>query len=336
MEIGELLVNLGFKADIGTLRDFIHDLGDLNVSALIGGGAIGFMVDQVKNLMDTANQTASALNNFAALTGQSKQELQAWDKVAQESGLSAGLMASTVNTLQNDIQNLELTGEKGAAYGRLGLDPRQFKDDFTLLSAIADKLQGMPLPMQKFTLHQLGINEQFVMMIPHLGDIKNQITNSNDELQNMRDFQQTSIQLMVDFKTLLVSIASIIEKSFVGDMLRGLDIMVRFLNHWQLLVPLLTLGAFLTGEIAAASIIAGLANPVTAPFAIGALATGATLAGAGVLGALSRPDSDTNITQHNSISIDGADDPHKTAQVVGDYIEKMHGQAEYQSPQYNY
>ncbi len=175
------------------------------------------------------------------------------------------------------------------------------------------------------------------MMIPHLGDIKDQIGNSNEELDNMREFQQQSIKLMLDFKTLLVSIASIIEKSFVGDMLRGLDIMVKFLSHWQILVPLLAVAAYFIGQIAALSIIASLANPLTAPAAIGALAVGGTLLGASLLGALSKGnDTNSNMTQNNSINIDGSDNPQKTAKTVGDHLEKMFGQAEYQSPQYSY
>lgn len=337
MEIGELLVNLGFKADYGKLRDFIHDLGDLNVAALIGGGALGLMVDQVKHLLDSANQTASALNNFTALTGQSQQELQAWDKVAQESGISAGVLASTINTLQNNIQGLELTGEGAAAYGRLGIDPRQYKDYFSLLSAISDKIKDMPISLQKWYLQQLGISEQFVQMLPHLNEISQQTTNTADELQNMREYQHESVGLMLDFKTLMVSIASIIEKSFVGDMLRGLDIIVKLLDHWEVLVPLLGIAAFLTGQIAAASIIAGLANPVTAPAAIGALAVGATLAGASVLGALARggDDNSRNIQQENNITVNGTDSD-KIGRTIADHIEKMHSDAEYQSPSPGY
>lgn len=337
MEIGELLVNLGFKADTSKLRDFIHDLGDLNISALIGGGSLGLMVDQIKNLLETANRTASAFNNFNALTGQSRQELQAWDKVAQESGLAAGSMASTIDTLQNNIQGLELTGEGAAAYGRLWIDPRQFKDDFSLLEAIGQKLEGMPISLQKWYLQQLGLNEQLVMMIPHLAEVHNQITNTEQEFKNMRELQHDGVQLMLDFQTLLVSIASIIEKSFVGDMLRGLDIMVKFLDNSQLLVPILTAIAVIMGRIAIASVIAGLSNPITALPTIGALAVGGTLVGAGILGALNRGDDNSQVvTQHNSIQVNGSDDPQKTAKAIGDYIEKMHSDAEYQSPQYNY
>lgn len=338
MEIGEILVNLGFKADYGTLRDFIHNLGDLNIAALIGGGSLGLMVDQIKNIMESANQTALAINNFTGLTGLSSQELQKWDKTAQESGIAAGVMASSINTLQNDIESLTLTGEKGAAYGRLGIDPRNFKDTFDLLKAILTNpnFQNADSPLKKWYLDSLGVNEQMMLLIPNLDKVNNQTTIGDDNLKSMKDFMYQATQLGLELKTLMGDIAALLEKSFVGDMLIGLDMMVKFLENTKLLIPVLLIIAGIMGQIAATSIIAALANPVTAPFAVGAIATGGVLLGASLLGALTRNNDGSSITQHNSIQVSGSDDPQKTAKAIGDYIEKMHSDAEYQSPQYNY
>jgi len=307
MEIGELLINLGFKADTTKLRDFIHDVGDLNLASVFATTGLAGVVDGIKDIMQVADAAARSLNIFQSLTGLSAKDLQQWDQVAQESGIAAGEMGTAINGLQDKIENLKLTGEGAAFFGFLGIDPTKMTDTFTSLKMILNAIKDMDIAKQKFVLTKFGLPENLVQMIPNLDKINAITTNTAEDLGSMREFMVQITDLSSDWKKLMIEIGAIIEKSFVGDMLRGLDIMIKFLSHWQLLIPILTVATYLIGQMAALAIITSLANPVTAPFAVGALAVGGTLLGATLLGALSKNNDNggTNVDMTNHISITG-------------------------------
>ena len=307
MEVGELLINLGFKSDTAKLRDFIHDVGDLNLASIFATAGLAGIVDGIKDIMQTADAAARSLNIFQSLTGLSAQDLQQWDQVAQESGIAAGEMASAINGLQDNIEKLKLTGEGAAFFGFLGIDPTKMTDTFTSLKLILNAIKDMDIAKQKFILTKFGLPENLVQMIPNMERINSITTSSSEDLNTMRGFMQKITDLSSDWKKLIIEIGAILEKSFVGDLLYGLDVLVRFISHWQILLPLLATATYFFGQMAAFAIIRSLANPVTAPFAIGALAVGGTLLGATLLGALTRPreDNGTSVDMTNHISITG-------------------------------
>jgi hypothetical protein len=304
MEIGELLVNLGFKADTTKLRDFITDIGDLNMSSIIAASGLGGILDGIKNIMEAANKTSLALNNFHALTGLSSQELQAWDLAAQKAGLSSGLMATTVNALQDRIENLKRTGEGGAFFAAFGIDPTKTNDTFSVMKAIGDKLAGMSIAEQKWMLSKFGLPEELVQIIPMLDKIDMSHVSSSKSLALMKDFWVQIHQTTYDFGILINDIGAMLEKSFVGNLLKGLDALVKFLDHAQVLYPLLNaiegvmaVMAVRMLVIAGAAIVAALANPLTSPWAIAAMTAGV---GMGVLGAMQgQTDNSRDITMHN-------------------------------------
>jgi hypothetical protein len=310
MEIGELLVNLGFKADTTKLRDFIHDIGDLNLSSIVAASGLGGILDGIKNIMEAANKTSLALNNFHALTGLSSQELQAWDLAAQKAGLSSGLMASTINGLQDRIENLKRTGEGGAFFAAFGIDPTKSNDTFTVLSAIGDKLKGMSIPEQKWMLTKFGLPEELVQVIPLLDTIDMSYTSSQKSLDSMKNFWKEIHQTTYDFSILITDIGAVLENSFVGNILKGLDGMIKFLDQAQVLYPLLGAIAGIMGVmavrmawIAGSALIAALPALLTNPLALGALAG---IVGGGIYGAMQgNTDNSQDITMHNNVTING-------------------------------
>jgi hypothetical protein len=340
MEIGELVVGLIFKADTTKLRDFIHDIGDLNLSSIIAVSGLAGVLDGIKNIMDAASKTSLVLNNFQALTGLSSQELQAWDLAAQKAGLSTGVMASTVNALQDRIENLVRTGEGGAFFAAFGIDPTKTKDTFSIITAISDKLKGMSIPEQKWMLSKFGLPEELVQLIPMLDTIDTSYTSSQKSLDSMKEFWKQIKQTGYDFKILLNDMGAILENSFVGNMLKGLDAMIKFLDNSRILSAVLGIIAGIMSVmaikaivIAAATIATAMANPLTAGWAVAAMTAAGTGAIAGAL--LGGTDNSRDITMHNNVTINGDSAENNMRAYDNWYQEKLQTASD-QNPLANY
>ncbi len=343
MEIGELLINLGVKTETTKLRDFIHDLGDLNLSSIVAASSFGGLLDGIKNIMEAANRLALPLNNFHALTGLSSQELQAWDLAAQKAGLSSGLVASTVDNLQNSIENLIRTGEGGTFYAAFQIDPTKTKDTFATLRAILqylDQHYHNDQASQKWMLQHFGLPEQLVQMVPLLDTVDTSYTSSQKSLDLMAQSWVQIKELGQVFSILLTDIGAILQNSFVGSLLKGLEAIVKFVDQAQILYPLL--GA-ITGVLGAmalrmawvgagaffAALPALLANPLALAGLVGAV-------GLGTYGLMQgNTDNSRDITMHNYNTFHG-DSAQNNMKAYDDWYQEKLQTASDQTPFENY
>lgn len=209
-KIGDLFVRLGVQADTFTVRDFTKAIGDIPLSVAsavtsLTGLSVGF-VELTKNTLDIANN----LGVFRAETGLSITELQRWQAVAKEAGISGDSVQSAVMRISNAMAQLKLGhADQGfmMAMGQLGVG-MQGKNAFQVFQEILQKA-GKKGAVGTALLQNIGFNPE-LMRLATLNP--NQIAKSKEGGVVMTESDLKAIQ------ELQVSIAQFgltIEKDFV-------------------------------------------------------------------------------------------------------------------------
>lgn len=126
MKLGELFVQLGVKADTFTVRDFSRAIGDI---PLVAAGAITSLTGLSLGFMEMTKHTLDISNNlslFRAETGLSIEELQRWQGVARQVGLSGDVMAQSIIRISQAIAQMRLGHADPnflLAMGQVGINP---------------------------------------------------------------------------------------------------------------------------------------------------------------------------------------------------------------------
>lgn len=236
MNIGELLIQLGFKADTMKLKDFIHSVGELNMQSIIAATGFGGLYEAAKRAIEAAEEMAEPLHAFSVQTGQSTDRLQQFSQAAEEMGASSGTVESAIRTLQQSIFRMRMTGEGSNVWGMLGIDPTQVQDKFEILNQLRERFKGMSVEARQFYLSQLGISQDmlnlFAMSDEGWADISNNMVMSHDQLEKMAEFHKINVRLSRDLKMIWVSLGVMIAP-FVTKLAEGADWLNRIvLKSW--------------------------------------------------------------------------------------------------------
>lgn len=163
MKIGEFFIQLGVKADLKTVKDFVHAIGDLPIEtagALLAIGAIEYKLTQ---LAIQAVNTAVGFEHFTAQTGLSAQELQRWQIVAEQANVSTEAVASSVTALERNMAEIRLGRGNISPFQMLGIGVNQ--DAFHVLSELRERIRGLNQPMAVNLLAQMGIDPSMIQVL---------------------------------------------------------------------------------------------------------------------------------------------------------------------------
>lgn len=204
MKIGELLFELGFKSDTMKLRDFGKAVSELNMSSILSAGSLGAVFEGAKALIGIADDMALGINKFGRETGQSVVEVQKWTKMAEQMGVSAGVVTGAVQTLQDNLFRMKFTGEGSNIWNMLGLDPTHTKNMFEVLTMLRERLKGANTETQRFFLQQLGLSTELLNMFKltdeQWKDIAKQQGLSTEQLKRMDEYHRKSIEATQNLK----------------------------------------------------------------------------------------------------------------------------------------
>lgn len=209
MKIGELFVRLGVQADTFTVKDFASAIGQIPVSAAaavtaLAGTSMGFL-DLTRHTLDLANN----LSLFRAETGLSADELQRWQAVAKQVGMSGDVVTQSIMGITNALAQIRLGhGESLMPFGRLGVDIRG-KDAFDILKQIGQNSSRLSPEVARTLMGQLGVSPE-MMRIFALGP--GQFNKMAAIGPSLRD---NDIQAMQEFQAELGRFNIIVERSFV-------------------------------------------------------------------------------------------------------------------------
>lgn len=210
MKIGELIVRLGVQADTFKVKDFTSAIGEVPVLAATAVAAIGAMgmefMDLTKNTIDLSNN----LSMFRAETGLSTDELQRWQVVAKQVGMSGDVVTQSILGITNALAQIRLGhGESMLPFGRLGVDFRG-KDAFQILKDIgkSDLLRREPNTARAL-MSQIGVSPEMMKIFGLGPQAFERMAKEGPELGNQ------DIQAMQDFQRELARFNIIVERSFV-------------------------------------------------------------------------------------------------------------------------
>lgn len=169
MNVGELFMYLGFKADTVKLNEFVHAVGELNLGSVLASLGVKELYDGLKHIMDVADKSAVQMNLFGAETGLSAQKMQQWTYYAERMGVSGESVTNALTGLQKKMTGLKLgtdsslltplylLNQAGANITNLDLE-----NPFTFLEKALHGLQKVNPELRTTIANMLGINEQLL------------------------------------------------------------------------------------------------------------------------------------------------------------------------------
>lgn len=144
MKIGDLFIRLAIKADTMQVKEFTRSIGDIPLAVAgavtsLAGTSFGFM-ELTKGALDLSNQ----LGIFRSETGLSIEELQKWDAVAKQVGVSTDAVHSSVMGITQAMA-ANRTGHTDIGFlqalSQLGVNPNG-KNAFQIMEAIMKNPRG--------------------------------------------------------------------------------------------------------------------------------------------------------------------------------------------------
>lgn len=172
MSLGSLFYELGFKADTTKFNDFIGMVGRLNMSSILGTGALGGLYSKAEEILNKVAPIAVEMQTFANVTGLSAQQMKAWDNSAKQFGTAAGATTSAVKGLQSSLASLWSTSPDSnflQAVGFLnnvgaGISNEDFAPDriWILFDKIGEAITKMEPAQARMVLGMLRMDESLM------------------------------------------------------------------------------------------------------------------------------------------------------------------------------
>lgn len=216
MDIGELVVKLGVKADTMTVRDFAKSISDIPISVAtaivsIAGLSYGF-VEMTKNVLEMT----SGFQVFTSETGLNTKALQQWQQVAKEAGLSGDVVTSALSTLASLMGGMRTGHVNRAAMlamGQLGVGSNFMnKTPYELLNEIQSATIGKNPMIASSLLGAMGLSPELMRVFQTPQGVRERIpaTMGGGDIATMAQFQKELAQFnqvtMHEFVKALVGI----------------------------------------------------------------------------------------------------------------------------------
>ena len=211
MKIAELFAELSFKSDQTKLKEFISNLGDLNMRTVMSAAGLGAIYEVTKNIMDGAVAAAIPIEHFTKVTGQSGTELQKWTYFAKQAGIEGDLIAQSIGGLQNSVAKMRLTGEGAQGFLFMGINPIEVlktKSYFDLLGMILDRLKSYSPEYQRLALQQIGMSDQLILLKDRWSEINTQVKLNGAEVERIMEYHKQLSRFGEDWRTSLSKVGA--------------------------------------------------------------------------------------------------------------------------------
>ena len=201
MDAGELIFKLGFKADSMKLKDFVRDIGELNMSSILAGGSIAGLFEGIKTILEGTAGLARDMRLFGTETGLSEQRMESWTLAAEQVGLKGEIVAQGlrhIRAIQSNLAHGEMDpGYQKALfilsnYAGLSLDP--FENAYSQLKKIQTVWTKLNQDQKQFVISGMGLGEQWIDMFSEGKDFWKEIDNHKmidaEQIQQFKSLQK--------------------------------------------------------------------------------------------------------------------------------------------------
>lgn len=205
--VGELFLELFFKADTIKLKDFINSVGELNMSSIASSMGLAGLYDGINKVLTAASTTAIGLHTFGAETGISTEKIDQFDNATRKAGLGADVFKNAVASMQDKITAMQLTGaDSGFFSGVLGLDPYEAIDAIDMVEkAISRIKEQFPPNMRRWAMHQAGIPSELLAV--DFSKARQELFQSEDQTAKLMDYVKATTDLTIAIERLRDDIA---------------------------------------------------------------------------------------------------------------------------------
>ena len=334
MKLGELFFDLGFHADTMKLKDFGKAIGDLNMTSILAVGNFGALYEGAKHLIDIAHDMGEGVNKFSMETGVSKDSLQRWQGVATDAGVSIDSVNQSLSIIRKTMDDIAHGQAPDARFNWIRgmiLDMQHAKDASEPFMLMLKDLQSGSPDRARFLVNQLQFPPELLEIMKQIPDIQknwnSQIILSDTELDDI----QNNTKLMQTFTRDLNLLWAQLAKPILPEVNSALETINKTLREMQLspdMQALLhfsaqvakgiggTLGLSWHGWEKIGQYSSALAKLTIPANSIAFSPTVGPLVTAQMLGSMQDRANSQNITQHNTIKIDGSLDPQAVAKAV--------------------
>lgn len=217
MNIGELFVSLGFKADTSKLDKMKEGMESAGKKALALKIAVVATVVAVEQLVAASMHSAESLHNFSLQTGLSIQQLQKWSYIAEQSGIAGDSVVQAVQGIQQAQASIKLGGGNLRPFQLLGISP--YEDPFKVMEQLKNKIKGMDPAIATNILSELGVGQEFLSVLRggnvEFTKLNKQFTMTKKETDNLVKLNQAWKDLWFSLKGVRDRLTAINFKPFL-------------------------------------------------------------------------------------------------------------------------
>lgn len=210
MNIGELFIELGFKADTMKLKEFMHAVGELNMSSIAGAVGLGGLYEATKRIMDIADKTAMSIFGYTQVTGLSGKQMQQFSNYAKEMGMSAEDAEGSLKNLQMTMFNVKIGQANPRPFALTGMDPNE-KDPIKSLQQLQDYVKAtkeLDPAIHRWIVNDLGVSESMLLILKASDRITDSINKqpfaTDKEINKIVEYHKVLSKLGTDINLLFV------------------------------------------------------------------------------------------------------------------------------------
>lgn len=332
MKLGELLFEVGFKADTMKLKEFGRAVADLNMSSILSAGSFWALYEAAKSVINVAQDLGEGVNKFTMETGKSGDALQRWVKVGHQAGVTGDVIETTIRGIAESMAEIQMGKPPADAnfWARIGLAPDLLsgKDPSVVFKDMLERLKSLGTTQSMALLQNYGKSVQLLDVIKQFPDLQkaynDQIVLTPKELalinKNMIELNKASDRLQVVWAELGVTLLPAFDKMLI-DFTALIDKMNKsenFKNFLELITKLTSLTGKVLGKSAEGyGKLYGdfkyarehhpdeVVHPFMKPF-----------------WEWGKNSTSTAVTQHNTIHVHGVHDPEAVGKAVDDHLGK--------------
>lgn len=168
MNIGELIIKLGFNLENTTLKEAINMIGDLNLASVGSLKLVADLADQFEKTSQRAIELAKDMTLFSSQTGLSAEKVQQLSQMTEQFGVNAQSAVSSIKNLQSalTVGTSQFESAMGA-FGFLGIDTTQIKDAYDAFEKIhqAVKNSNFSDPFIQTQITLMGIAPEMIQIL---------------------------------------------------------------------------------------------------------------------------------------------------------------------------
>jgi hypothetical protein len=164
MKLAEFFVSLGFDMTGDKQLDQLENkLGEVASNAAKALAGFASMTAGMAVMLHQAMETANGFRQFKAVTGQSAEELQKWQYIAGQAGISGEEIVGTIKSIQRQSAEIAMGRGNPTPWAVLGLDPSS--NPFDTIKRLREAVQGFSPAIARSMVESLGVGEGVFAML---------------------------------------------------------------------------------------------------------------------------------------------------------------------------